>query len=237
VRAGLVLEEHDAAAHARRWLEHATGHAAALIEAGTLLDAADVAGFTRLALPGVDELMAVLRLTELEAGGARVVVDTAPTGHALRLLDAAETHDGMARALQAMADKAGAVMSSFAGRPVRLQGEALIDELDATVRAWRRLLAGAAFVVVTRDEEGVRAETMRLHQALRRRRLRIAATVVTGAEPRAAGTRRRGRARAGHGAGGRLPRGAAAVRRSRLPGSARLARRRAAVPAAGGTRR
>jgi hypothetical protein len=56
----LVLEEYDAAAHGRRWIDHATGPAAELIEGGTYLDAEDVAGFTRLALPGLDEMMAVL---------------------------------------------------------------------------------------------------------------------------------------------------------------------------------
>jgi arsenite/tail-anchored protein-transporting ATPase len=183
----LLLEEHDADAHARRWLDRVAPLAAELVEHGTLLDAADVAGFTRLAVPGVDEVMGMLRLVELGAGSARVVVDTAPTGHTLRLLDTAATHEGVAHALRAMADKAGTVMSSFAGRTVRLRGELLIDELDDAVRGFRALLADAAFVVATCDEPVVRAETVRLVHALRQRRLRVAATVFVGTAGETAG--------------------------------------------------
>jgi arsenite/tail-anchored protein-transporting ATPase len=176
----LVLEEYDAAAHGRRWIDHATGPAAELIEGGTYLDAEDVAGFTRLALPGLDEMMAVLRLADLAGGAGRVVVDTAPTGHTLRLLDAGATHQGIARALRAMADKAAAVASSFAGRQVRLKGEALIDELDGYARGFRQLLDQAAFVIAGGSAAVVAAETERLAHALRQRRLRVVATVYTG---------------------------------------------------------
>jgi arsenite/tail-anchored protein-transporting ATPase len=176
----LMLEEYDAAAHGRRWVDHATGPAAELIEGGTYLDAEDVAGFTRLALPGLDEMMAVLRLADLAGGAGRIVVDTAPTGHTLRLLDAGATHQGMARALRAMADKAAAVASSFAGRQVRLRGEALIDEMEGYARAFRELLDQAAFVIAGGSAAVVAAETERLAHALRQRRLRAVATVYTG---------------------------------------------------------
>jgi arsenite/tail-anchored protein-transporting ATPase len=183
----LILEEYDAGAHARTWIDNAAASAAELIEGGTYLDREDVAGFSRLALPGLDEMMAVLRLADLAGGGRRVVVDTAPTGHTLRLLDASATHEGVANALRAMADKAAAVASSFAGRQVRLRGEALIDEVEAYVRTFRQLLEQAAFIVAARSDAVVAAETSRLVQALRRRRLRAVATVFTGAAG-AAGT-------------------------------------------------
>jgi arsenite/tail-anchored protein-transporting ATPase len=140
-----------------------------------------VAGLTRLALPGVDELMAALRLVDLADDGRRIVVDTAPTGHTLRLLDAGAAHDAFARALRALADKAATVASSLAGRTVRLAGEAVIDEMEGYVRAWdERVLRPAAFVIAAHEHIVVAAETRRLADALRGRGLRVAATVHAG---------------------------------------------------------
>ncbi|HEX6309042.1 MAG TPA: ArsA-related P-loop ATPase [Longimicrobiales bacterium] len=177
----LLLEEFDAAAAADRWVRHAIGPVTELIERGTYLDGEDVRAFGRLALPGVDEMMAVLRLAALPGEERRVVVDTAPTGHTLRLLDAAATHEAIARALRAMADKAAAVASAMTGRAVRLSGESIIDELERAVSAYReRVLAPAAFVVVTRPGAVVAAETGRLLHDLVRRSLRVRAVVSTG---------------------------------------------------------
>ncbi|CAN5887603.1 arsenical pump-driving ATPase [soil metagenome] len=177
----LILEEFDAAAHARRWLDRAAGPVTEIIEGGSYLDADDVAGFTRMALPGLDEMMAVLRLVDLAGADRRVVVDTAPTGHTLRMLDAADTHAGFARALRAMADKAAAVASGFARRSVRLAGEAIIEEIEGYVADYRaRVLRPSACVVVTRGEVVVRAESRRLAAALQQRGLWVAATVCTG---------------------------------------------------------
>jgi arsenite/tail-anchored protein-transporting ATPase len=176
----LRLEEFDAPAAAAAWTARATEPVACIIERGTYLDGEDVAGFARLALPGVDEMMAVMRLGEL-SGPERVVVDTAPTGHTLRLLDAAATHAGLARALRAMAEKAAVVASALAGRSVRLQAESVIEELEHCVVAFRDdVLGRSRFVVVTRTDAVVTAETARLDAALRRRGLDVAITVVNG---------------------------------------------------------
>jgi arsenite-transporting ATPase len=190
----LHIEEFEAERAAAAWLERALEPVAEIIERGTYLDADDVTAFSRLALPGIDEMMAVLRLTDLAdtthvEGDRRVVVDTAPTGHTLRLLDAAAAHEAIARALRAMADKATAVAGAMTGRGVRMRGEDVIDQLDGYVAAYReRVLGPAAFVVATRPGAVIEAETVRLIDELRRRHLRVAAIVSVGgrsdAEPR-----------------------------------------------------
>lgn len=175
----LTLEEFDASSYADAWLGRSLDDVVEIIEAGTYLDGDDVLAFSRLALPGLDELMAVLRLADLVSEGRRVVVDTAPTGHTLRLLDAAATHAGVARALRAMADKAAAVAGSFARRAVRLTGERVIDELERYVDVYReQVVRDAAFVIATRSETVVGAETARLRAELDRRELRTVAVVT-----------------------------------------------------------
>lgn len=177
----LTVEELDAAARADAWLARALGPVTAIVERGTYLDAEDVAAFSRLALPGVDELMAVLRLADLAQEEARVVVDTAPTGHALRLLDAAAVHESFAAALRAMAAKADAVATAMIGAPATSLGSAVIAELEDYVRRYRQdVLGRSAFVVVARADGVVVAETARLLDAVRRRGLAPRAVVWTG---------------------------------------------------------
>ncbi|HSK18630.1 MAG TPA: ArsA-related P-loop ATPase [Longimicrobiales bacterium] len=180
----LRIEEFAAGAAGDAWVEHALGPVSQIVEGGTYLDREDVAAFSRLALPGIDEMMAVLRLVELSATAgprSRVVVDTAPTGHTLRLLDAGGTFEGIARALRAMAEKASAVAGAMLGRAVRMRGEDIIEELEDAVGGYRdRVLGPAAFVVVTRAGAVVEAETARLVADLERRSLRVVAVVSTG---------------------------------------------------------
>jgi arsenite-transporting ATPase len=177
----LQIEEFDAATYADAWLARALPAVTQLVESGTYLDADDVKGFSRLALPGLDELMAVLRLVDLRAAAATIVVDTAPTGHTLRLLDAGATHSAIAHALRAMADKAATVASSFAGHVVRLHGEDIIDELQSYVTRFQQdVLQQARFVIAARAGSVVTAETERLMRGLRQRNLAIAAVVYPG---------------------------------------------------------
>lgn len=55
---------------------------------GTFLDEADIDRFVNLSLPGLDELIAFLRIAEWTAQSTyrTIIVDTAPSGHTLRLL-------------------------------------------------------------------------------------------------------------------------------------------------------
>jgi arsenite-transporting ATPase len=66
-----------------------------------------------------------------------------------------------------------------------MSGEDIIDQLERTVSTYRgRVLAPAAFIIVTRAGSVVEAETQRLGEELRRRGLRTAAVVCVGARSR-----------------------------------------------------
>src|SRR6185503_12066698 len=79
---------------------------AEIVDRGTYLDRTDVDGLVDAALPGVDEVFALLELARLltdpETPYARIVVDTAPTGHTLRLLELPETFQALLSMLDLM---------------------------------------------------------------------------------------------------------------------------------------
>ena len=60
-----------------------------------------------MSLPGVDELLGLLEIERLAAGHAYdyVVIDTAPTGHTLRLLATPALFKTFARVLDLMQEK------------------------------------------------------------------------------------------------------------------------------------
>ena len=182
----LTLETLDAEGYARRWTESARAPLVELFDRGTYLDREDLEGFLDLSLPGVDEVAGVLRLAELaDADFDRIVVDTAPTGHTLRLLDAGDIVGSWSEAFDAMAEKAAAVIGQLTRRPVRLAAEDVTEELQRNVERFReQVLQQAQAVLVDRAGVVVQAESARLQSGLEARGLEVALRVrVAAAAP------------------------------------------------------
>ena len=97
-----------------------------IAERGTLLDETDINELLNLSLPGMDEVMALFELSELDRSGtySRIVVDTAPSGHTSRLLRLPDVFSQMVNALDRMADKHRYIVAHFSRRAVRR------DEVD-----------------------------------------------------------------------------------------------------------
>lgn len=158
---------------------------AEIIDRGTYLDRADVDGLVDAALPGADEIFALLALADLLADSAgrysRLVVDTAPTGHTLRLLALPETFSALVAMLDLMQNKHRFVVRALTHRYRRDRADDFIDEMRSRLDALRAALADArtlAAVVVTRHEPVVHAETRRYVDSLRELHIRVAALVV-----------------------------------------------------------
>jgi arsenite/tail-anchored protein-transporting ATPase len=146
-RAGrLDAIELDADRALRRWLARRRPMLHTIAERGTYLDDDDLERLLRLSFPGVDELMALVELTRLaERGGWElVVVDTAPTGHALRMLAMPETLRRLAGVLDAMYAKHRFLGDSFGSGHRRGAADALIQELDSDGRRLAELLRDPA---------------------------------------------------------------------------------------------
>ena len=172
------IEEVDAEAHARRALDSLGSDLREIIDRGTYLDEEDAASLVEGSTPGLDEIGAALRLAELTGRPGRLVVDTAPTGHTLRLLDSPAVVRSWIRVFEAMAAKADTVASALVGRAVRLSGEAALEELARAMDGFEDLVRRADFVLITGAGAVIRAETARLRAALETRGLRVAATVA-----------------------------------------------------------
>lgn len=152
---------------------------------GTYLDREEIEGLVDAALPGGDETMGLLRLAALSGDDAwaRVVVDTAPTGHTLRLLALPASFRGALALLEAMQEKHRFMVRALTHRYRPDKADAMLRELAESMDRLESLLhdpARLAVVLVTRPEPVVRAESMRLAAALRGMGMRIGATVVNG---------------------------------------------------------
>ena len=142
-----VLEglELDADRALARWIGKRRRAFVTIGERGTYLDADDIERFLRLSLPGVDELIGLIELARVARAAPRdeVIVDTAPTGHTLRLLATPATLRRIATVLSDMQAK-HRFLSESLGRGYRRDfTDALIDELDAEGRQLAELLADA----------------------------------------------------------------------------------------------
>jgi arsenite-transporting ATPase len=130
-RGSLQACELDADDALRRWLLARRPALAQLLERGTWLDRTEVESFLDLAFPGVDELVGLLEVERLGAGGAydEIVVDTAPTGHTLRLLATPATFTRIAGVFDLMQEKHRAVAAAFGRRGRADASAALVEEL------------------------------------------------------------------------------------------------------------
>lgn len=163
----LVLESLDAAALYARFLGENLASFVEIGDRGTYLDRGELQRLLELSLPGVDELMAWMHIGELHEGRpeAMLVVDTAPTGHTLRMLSSGEHFHQMATALDAMQEKHRALVQQFTRRDVRDAMDAFIDAFEERAAQRRALLADprlTAFLPVFLSEPLVVEQTQRL---------------------------------------------------------------------------
>jgi arsenite-transporting ATPase len=178
LQANLVLRELDARGEFARWRERHGGEvdrvAGAFAAEGS--GVGDLLDFTP---PGLDELIAVSSLLDAEAAHDLVIVDTAPTGHALRLLEMPELALSWDRFLLSLLLK----YREAVGLGDLAAG--LVD-LSRSLKRLQTLLRDPVqtrFVVVTRAGELPRRETERLLGSLKRLGIAVPAVVVNAVAP------------------------------------------------------
>lgn len=161
-----------------------------IVDRGTYLDVDDIEGLVEAAFPGADEIFGLLLLSELIAndlGSAdrarfeRLVIDTAPTGHTLRLLGLTETFSAVISLLESMQEKHRFMVRALTHRYRRDLADDFLEEMRRLILALRSRLSDAAWtraVLVTRSEPVVAEETLRYAVALGKFPLAVGAIVV-----------------------------------------------------------
>jgi arsenite-transporting ATPase len=151
------------------------------IARGAVQVGGDRAAFRKLidlAPPGIDEVIAIGEVAEALTDSSRsaeiIVSDTAPTGHALRLLETPALLREWTQALMAILLKYHKIVGAGTLAELLVQFSKRLRHLEATLRDSSQ----ARFVIVTRAAALPRAESIRLQQALSRLRIAVAGTIV-----------------------------------------------------------
>jgi arsenite-transporting ATPase len=188
-RGTLYAAELDADGALRRWLAGRQEALRAIAERGTYLDREDVDRFLGLSVPGVDELMGLVELFAMAdaRGYDEIVVDSAPTGHMLRLLEMPATLRQLAAVLDTMQEKHRVLVSALGrGRFRDDPAEDVIDELERLGREAAALLRDRTrsdFTWVLRPEALSLAEARDGIATLEGAGLHIGRVVVNGITP------------------------------------------------------
>ncbi len=178
---GLRARELDAGKAFERWRERyrtRVDEAAGSFAPALTPDSGGVQDLLDLTPPGIDELIAVSSLIDLVDGEAPpydlVVVDTAPTGHALRLLEMPELALSWDHYLLSLLLKyrEAVGLGDLARELVDLSRG--LKRLEALLRDPAR----TRFVAVTREAELPRRETVRLLGSLEKLGIAVPAVVV-----------------------------------------------------------
>ena len=148
---GLHAANVDASRAFQRWLAPRKDLLATIAVRGTYLDDEDVARLLKLSLPGIDEVIGLVEIVRMvharqadAAGFETVVVDTAPTGHTLRLLASPVLLGRVAGLLDSLQSHHRTVVSALRGSYRTDAADTLIAELEREGNALTSMLRDAA---------------------------------------------------------------------------------------------
>ena len=179
----LKVLELDAQAYLRAFQEKNRQRLREIASRGTFLDEEDINRFMELSLPGMDELMAFLEISRWVKEGAYdgIIMDTAPTGHTLRLMEMPDMIRKWLEALDALLAKHRYMKKLFRGSYERDDLDHFIEGLAASVKQMEKLLKDhkqCRFVPVMLAEALSIEETLDLIRELQRLRIGVVDVVI-----------------------------------------------------------
>lgn len=156
-----------------------------LLDTTNYYDQEDVHQLLDLPLPGVDEIMGLKAVADACASDLydKVIIDTAPTGHALRLLMMPDTLDHWIKTMSQMRWKYRVVQKTFKGKYTKDDADDLLLSLKRDVVHIRKLLTDpikSEFVVVLKPEKMVIEETLRMCARLQENQVMVRHLIVNG---------------------------------------------------------
>ncbi|MDP2339293.1 MAG: ArsA family ATPase [Bacteroidota bacterium] len=138
-----------------------------LLETSTNLDSDDIEDMLTLSIPGIDEIMSFKTIIDFIEEGQydKYIVDTAPTGHALRLISSPKLLDAWIKVASKMRWKYRYMVTSFSGSYEIDEVDKLLLNLKKTVKRIENILKDKTkceFIPVCIPESMAISETGRL---------------------------------------------------------------------------
>ncbi|MEN9205920.1 MAG: ArsA family ATPase [Thermostichales cyanobacterium DRC_bins_46] len=154
-----------------------------IAERASWLEREDLLPLWDLSWPGVDELMALLEIHRLLAAGVvdTVILDTAPTGHTLRLLALPQFLENLLGVFQIFQEKHRALQEHFGGQIQPDPADHFLKEMQQQLEAGQAQLQDAnktAIWLVMLPEALSLAETQRFIRELQNRQLPLQGILV-----------------------------------------------------------
>lgn len=154
-----------------------------IMDTSTYLDQEDIDSIFDLPIPGMDEVMGFKAIIDLieESGFDKYIVDTAPTGHALRLLTLPEMLDDWIKVIAKMRWKYRYMVTTFSGKYSPDEGDDFLIEMKKTVKRIEGLLRDSKrceFIAVTIPEDMAILETERLLGTLNKYGIKVRQLVI-----------------------------------------------------------
>lgn len=167
----LFAMEMDARKALAEFKEEYSGEILDILQQGTYLADEETEEMFHLDIPGLDEVMSLKKIIDfMESSDYQLyIVDTAPTGHTLRLLMMPELLDNWIKFLASLRWKHHAMVRQFAKEKRVEKADTFLLEMKKTVKKVRALLQNAEkteFVVVTIAEKMAVSETEDLLRSL-----------------------------------------------------------------------
>ena len=160
-----------------------------ILQQGTYLADEETEELFRLDIPGLDEMMSLKKITDfMESSDYQLyIVDTAPTGHTLRLLMMPELLDNWIKFLASLRWKYHTMVRQFAREKRIEKADEFLLEMKKTVKKVRALLQNCEkteFVVVTIAERMGVSETENLIRSLEQMRIPSRHIIINNIFPR-----------------------------------------------------
>ncbi|MDA2936617.1 ArsA family ATPase, partial [Patescibacteria group bacterium AH-259-L05] len=154
-----------------------------LAERGTIFDREDIDRFFSLSLPGMDEVMAIREIARIlkEEKYDLVIIDTAPTGHTLRLLTLPDLMADWIRVFDLMQEKHRYLERHYTGRYRKDECDEFLKSQSNDMKRVKALLTNGTsteFVPVTIPEPLCVEETERFIETLNEQKIPVRRIVI-----------------------------------------------------------
>lgn len=161
-RGSLAAWEINPARRFRRFLGQHKRELVAAIERASLFTAEEISALLETTLPGLAEIAGLLAIQDAIEGGqySRIVVDTAPFGHTLRLFDLPQQFLRLLRFLELCVERDRVLAEHFGGVMTKPRA-GFLDEWRARVEESRRSFVASHLILVTTVETFALNESVR----------------------------------------------------------------------------